>query len=295
MEENVLHIGVRAHDFGRLPAATLAARIAAEGLSCVQLAINKGVVGLNLQPGDMTPGLAYQLGRAFADHRVEIAVLGCYINLSNPDAGARRPMMQYFKDHLHHARGMGCAIVATETGSLNADWSAHPENASEAAYGALVPVVAELVEEAERFGVMVGIEGVAHHVLNSPARIRRLIDDLRSPNLRIVFDPVNLLTFENYREQDRIMQESFDLFGERIAAVHAKDFVAANGILRQVPAGGGGEAGGEGPVGGGLNYRLLLDFLQRRKPGIAILLEESGEGTAGRSMAYLRRIAGEQE
>jgi hypothetical protein len=40
---------------------------------------------------------------------------------------------------------------------------------------------------------------------------------------------------------------------------------------------------------------LLLDFLQRRKPGIAILLEESGEWTAGRSMAYLRRIAGEQE
>ena len=34
-----------------------------------------------------------------------------------------------------------------------------------------VPTVAELVEEAEKFGVIVGIEGVAHHVLNSPQRV----------------------------------------------------------------------------------------------------------------------------
>jgi sugar phosphate isomerase/epimerase len=180
-------------------------------------------------------------------------------------------------------------MVATETGSLNADWSPHPGNGSEEAYGALVPVVAELVAEAERFGVIVGIEGVAHHVLNSPRRIKRLIDDVKSANLQIVFDPVNLLSRENYREQDRVMKESFELFGERIAVVHAKDFVAeGEGGLKQVRTGAG--RGGVSAEAG-LDYGVLMRWLRERKPGIAILLEEASEGTAEGCMNYLRRAA----
>ncbi len=275
-------IGIRAHDFGKLSAGELAQRIAAKNLSCVQLALNKAIEPLNLQPGrgDLTPGLAWQIGTAFAKHNVQIAVLGCYINLSHPDPAARAPLMAYFKEHLRCARDFGCAVVATETGSLNPDWSLHPDNKSESAYKALVPVVAELVAEAERFGVTVGIEGVTSHVLNSPQRIRRLLNDIQSNNLQIVFDPVNLLDISNYQQQDRIMQESFDLFGDRIAIIHAKDFSIEDGKLKQIRTGGGTTPG--------LNYPLLLQWLKQHKPGISILLEEASEATAADCIAYLQ-------
>jgi L-ribulose-5-phosphate 3-epimerase len=278
----LLHIGIRAHDFGKLPAALLASRIAAQGLSCVQLALNKAIAGLNLVPGrgDLTPGLAWTIGRAFAQHNIQIAVLGCYINLSPPDASARAPLVAFFKEHLRHARDFGCGIVATESGSLNPDWSFHPANAGEEAFALLVPRVAELVEEAQRCGVIVGIEGAASHVLNSPQRIRRLLDAIRSQNLQVVFDPVNLLSPENYHDQDRILQESFDLFGDRIAILHAKDFTTDGPTLTQLPAGANGQ--------GQLHYPLLLSWLQQHKPGINILLEESSEHAAAASSAFLQ-------
>lgn len=288
-----LRIGIRAHDFGKLPAPELARRIAAKNLSSVQLALNKAIDGLDLKPGDLTPGLAYHIGSAFADHKLQIAVLGCYINLSHPDPAAKAPLIRYFKNHLRYANAFGAAsgnIVGTETGSLNPDWSPHPDNPTEDAYKALVPVVADLVEEAERCGAIVGIEGVAHHVLNSPQRIRRLLDDIQSSALQVIFDPVNLLAFDNYRDQDTIIHDSFNRFGDRIAIIHAKDFAPdpATKKLAQIRTGAG--KNGHTPTTG-LNYALLLQYLQQSKPGISILLEEASESTAEECIRFLQDAA----
>jgi sugar phosphate isomerase/epimerase len=289
----MLNIGIRAHDFGKLPAPELASRIAAKNLSCVQLALNKALEGLDLKPGDLTPGLAHHIGAAFADHNIQIAVLGCYINLSHPDPAAKAPLLAYFKNHLRYANAFSAAsglIVGTETGSLNPDWSPHPNNPTEDAYKALVPVVADLVEEAERCGTIVGIEGVASHVLNSPQRIRRLLDDIKSSALQVIFDPVNLLAWDNYTDQDAIIHDSFNLFGDRIAIIHAKDFAPdpAGKKLLQLRTG----AGSNGATSTtGLNYPLLMKYLLQSKPGISILLEEASEATAQECIAFLNAAA----
>ena len=54
-----MRIGIRAHDFGKLPAEELARRIAAKGLTCVQLAVSKAIAGLDLSRGALNPGLAW--------------------------------------------------------------------------------------------------------------------------------------------------------------------------------------------------------------------------------------------
>lgn len=262
----MIRIGVRAHDFGRMPPEELASRIAAKGLTCVQLALNKAIAGLDLKAGDMNPGLAFHVGQAFHRHGIQIAVLGCYINPIHPDPATRRELLAFFKDHLRYARDFGCGLVGLETGSVNADYSPHPDNQGEAAFKQMLASIVELVAEAERFGVIVGIEAVTSHTVSTPAKMRRVLDTLRSNNLQVIFDPVNLISLDNHHKQDRVMKESFDLFGDHIAVIHAKDFIIEGGAYRQVRTG-----------LGQLHYKPLMELLQRHKPYISILLEEVDE------------------
>jgi L-ribulose-5-phosphate 3-epimerase len=277
----MLSLGVRAHDFGKLPADELAARIADQGFCCVQLAVNKAIAGLDLGPGQLTPGLAWKIGQAFARRGLQIAVLGCYINPVHPEPAARAAGLTWFQDHLRVARDCGCGLVATETGSLNADQSFHPDNRSKRAVGMLLAGVEALVETAERFGVTVGLEAATRHVAGTAACLKRVLDAIPSANLRVVLDGVNLLDETNCSRQEQVLREALDLLGPHIAVVHAKDFVSEGGGYRQVRAG-----------GGQFNHRLLLEWLAAHKPGISILLEETAPDTAAASAAFLRGILG---
>jgi sugar phosphate isomerase/epimerase len=275
-----LRIGVRAHDFGVLPADELAAKIAAKHLFCTQLALGKAIAGFNLKPGVLNPGLAFEIGGAFHKHGVQIAVLGCYVNPIHPDPLTRKSLLDLFKEHLRYARDFGNGLVALETGSVNADYSPHPENHSETAFQQSLASIAELVAEAEHFGVIVGIEAVTSHAVSTPQKMRRMLDAVASSNLQVVFDAVNLLSLENYQEQERIIGESFELFGDRIAIIHAKDFVVENGQFRFARAG-----------LGKLRHDLVMKFAVQQKPGISILLEDANEQTAQDCQQFLRQVA----
>jgi L-ribulose-5-phosphate 3-epimerase len=265
IHENTLkriRIGIRAHDLGTCSAVELARRVRAIGLDCVQLALGKAIDGVDLRPGVLNSGMAMEIGDAFAQQGVRIEVLGCYINPIHPDRPTRIKLLDLFKEHLRHARDFGCNIVALESGSLNADQSFHPCNDDEAVYQDLHASMKELVAEAERCRVMIGIEAVTSHVISTPEKMRRLLDDIPSSHLKVVFDPVNLLSLENHTEQHEIMRRSFELFGSRMAVVHAKDFRITGGNLVAC-------APGEGV----LDYPFLLSLIANHKPWIAILLE----------------------
>jgi L-ribulose-5-phosphate 3-epimerase len=279
-----IRIGVRAHDFGCLPAGELAAKIAAKNMPCTQLALGKAIAGLNLKPGLLNPGLAFEIGASFQKHGVQIAVLGCYVNPIHPDPAMRKSLLGLFKEHLRYARDFGNGLVALETGSINADYLPHPENHGEAAFQQSLASIAELVAEADKFGVLVGIEAVTSHVVSTPRKMRRMLDSVASNNLQVVFDPVNLLSLENHREQERVISESFELFGDRIAIIHAKDFVVENGQFKFAHVG-----------LGKLRHDLVMKFAVDEKPGISILLEDTNEQTAQDDLQFLRQVAHEGE
>jgi len=278
---SAIRIGVRAHDFGRLPVEELAARIARPGFSGVQLALNKAIAGLHLQPGDLNEELARDIAWAFARHDVGIDVLGCYINPIHPEVKTRAALLGFFKDHLRFARQFGCGIVALESGSVNADYSPHPANHGEEAFQIMLASISALASAAEKYGVVVGLEAVTGHTVSTPKKMRRVLDEIASDNLRVVFDPVNLLTPENVNAQADVFAEAFDLLGSEIAVVHAKDFVLEQGAMRTVPAG-----------QGALDYRRLLQLLAATKPAgetpPPILLEEADETAAEESRDFLR-------
>lgn len=275
-----MRLGIRAHDFGRRPVDELAASIGAQGFRSVQLALNKAIAGPDLRSEDLTPGLAREVRRAFAAHGIAIAVLGCYINPLHPDPTARAALFDWFKAHLRAARDFGCGVVALESGSLNADYSPHADNHSEAAFQALLRNLQELVEEAERCGVVVGLEAVSSHTVSNPTKMRRVLDAIGSRCLQVVFDPVNLLTPENHHAQRRLIEESMALFGDRIAAVHLKDFVADGRALHTRPAG-----------HGQFDFEPLVSAIAQTQPSADLLLEEATAAVAPSCAGLLRRIA----
>ena len=271
-------LGVRAHDYGKTSVEELAKRIAAKGFTSVQLPLSKAIADIDTGLGRLNPGMAGYIRDVFAAHNLKIAILGCYIHLVHSDLEIRRQGLERFKEHLRYARDFGCSIVGTESGSVNPGDPSSP-NHTEEAFQTLVNSVTELVAEAEKFGVMVGIEGVAKETLSSPEKIKLLIDTVKSNNLQIIFDPFNLITVDNYQSQDEIYQKSFELFGDRIVIIHAKDFIIENGKIQQVPVG-----------KGMLNYELLLKLIKTRKPYINVMLEGASPETAVESGEFLKTL-----
>jgi L-ribulose-5-phosphate 3-epimerase len=272
-------IGIRAHDLGKQNLDVMISKIKNKGFNSIQLAIPKALDGFNTGLGSLNPGMAHHIGEAFRKNDIQIAVLGCYINPVASDEAELRQGIDRIKECIRYARSLGSTIIATETGWLDKGWLEEKENIEEKRFNKLVDTVKELIKEAEKFGVLVGIEPVAKHTISSPEKMKLLIDKVNSNNLQVVFDPVNLITIDNYDKQDQIIRKSLELFGDRIVAVHCKDFVVDKGSVKVVAAG-----------KGQLNYKPLAEYLKENKPFINCLLEDIGESFMEESIVFLRDL-----
>ena len=273
-----MKIGVRAHDIGGvLPAEALAQTAAAHGFDSVQLTLDDALEGFVYEPGCLQKPLAERVSKAFAGAGVEIAVFSCYINPVHPDLIVRRAQIDKFREFVRNAAAFGARIVATETGSRNPDGSFTSWNHSEEAFSCFLESLREMVAEAERFGVTVCIEGVERFVIHDPQSLRQMLNSVSSPNLQILFDPVNLLSIENYTRREEIIAESLALFGDRIVVFHAKDFVVENGTFRRVPIG-----------EGCMDFRPVLQYIWEHAPQSNVIVEEYWPEGAVQSAAWLR-------
>lgn len=266
------------------PLEELVTEIEKKGLTSVQLALTKSFDDISTDPGSLSPGLAHHIGSAFRKHDIQIAVLGCYINMIHPDKEERRKSLDRFKEYIRYARDFGCGIVGTETGNVNAEISYTAENFKEQPFQEVVESVRELVREAEKFGVIVGVEAGVNHPIYSAKVMKRLLDSVDSNNLQVIFDPVNLMTIENYKNQEEIMEEAIDLLGDRIAILHAKDFILEGNELKAAAVG-----------KGLLNYDFLMKLIKAKKPFVNILMEDTKEPFIGESMAFLKEKYNQSE
>ncbi|QCJ44703.1 sugar phosphate isomerase/epimerase [Bacillus sp. S3] len=272
----IANIGIRAHDIQNPSLEEVADVVAKKGLTSVQLALKKSLTDVNSELGSLSPGFAHTIGSIFKRRDLHIAVLGCYINMIHPDLTQRRMELDRFKEHIRFARDFGCSIVGTETGNVRAEMVYTEENYQEQPFLEVVESVKELVQEAEKFGVIVGIEGGINHPIHTPLLMKRLLDLIPSNNLQVIYDPANFISRDNYQHQDAVIQEAFDLFGDRMVILHAKDFIIEDDQVKMVPVG-----------HGLLHYDVLFHFVKRKKPYITILMESTTEPHIDGSMAYL--------
>ena len=249
-----MKIGIRAHDFGCLPPVRLAEKMAAQGVEAAQLAIPKAIAGVESY-AQVTDGLLREIGAAFREHHIDIAVLGCYIEPSLPDEAARKAQLDTFRLGLRCAAELGAGCVGTETTLFSG-----PEQERPAAYDILRRSVDAMLNDAAKLGVTVAVEPVAAHTLNSPALAARLLQEFRGGGLAAIFDAVNLLTPARIETQAALWDEALAAFGPDIAAVHVKDAVVKDGALAPALL-------GEGVM----CYDNIMRWLAQHKPGVALL------------------------
>jgi len=251
-----MKIGVRAHDFGRNSIENIVKIITEAGFTCTQLAPTKAIEGI-ANFADITENHIEKIQTAFAD--LEITVLGCYIEPSVTDKETRLKNVEIFKNNLTYAKKLGVKIVGTETTHLDTNT---PQAEREKIYALLKDSVLRLAEHAEKENVFIGIEPVAEHTLNTPELTKRLLDEVNSNQLKIIFDPVNLVLPETISRQNEIFQQTFDLIGEEIVAVHIKDIVIENNqkVWREI---------GQGVI----DYTQIMGWLLKNKPHVNMLRE----------------------
>ena len=272
-----LNLGIRAHDIEKVGGREIAKEVSSKGLSAIQLALAKSFKEFNTNTGSLSPGYARHIQSTFQREGVQIALLGCYINMIHPDPEKRKENLERFKEHIHFARDFGTSIVGTETGSVLPGMGYSDKNFEEQPFQDVVRSVRELVAEAEKFGVIVGIEGGINHPIHTPQRMKRLLDEVGSNNLQVIFDPANFISMDNYQNQEAVFEEAINLFGDRIVIIHAKDFIMENDWIKMVPVG-----------KGQLNYDALFKLIKNKKPFVNILLENTKEPFIDESIAFLR-------
>lgn len=259
-----MQIGIRLHDTLALPLEERLQVVKQQGFQCVHLALSKVITEFKIENGALTPGLAMYLKNLFQKYELDIAVLGCYLNLAHPDPTSLRRITDTYLAHLRFASILGCGVVGTETGAPNAEYRPEPACRGEAALQTFIQNLRPVITAAENFGVILAIEPVRNHIVYDAKRAKRVLEEIASPSLRIILDPVNLLGMDNFKQQTEVIEEAIDLLGEEIAVIHMKDFVIEGNSIISV-------ASGEGQ----LDYKPIMKFIIEKKPFIQCTLENT--------------------
>lgn len=252
--------GIRGHDVAEAGLGNICKKCLSKDITYLQLVLEKSIDGF--QSGKFTEEYANSIKEQLG--REKIAILGSYINPSNPDDNELRRDIDKFKEKIRYAGILKPIAVGTETGIYKEGLTD-----TEEAYRRVFGTLKELTDEAERYGVNIGIEGVHCFVINTPKKMKRLVDELNSDNVRVIFDPVNYLNINNYQNQDEIIKETFSLLADKICVVHAKDFKVENGNFISTK-----------PTEGLLNYKLIFEELKANNLDIPVICEEIDEESA---------------
>ena len=223
-------IGVFAKTFpGRDPEGVLR-QSAAAGFEGVQY--NMACSGLAAMPDEIPEAAVKAVAEAArATGQRIFAVSGTY-NMIHPDPAVRRAGERRLAVIASACSGMGSPLVTLCTGTRDPDdqWRHHPGNTTPEAWRDLLASFEAAIAIAEKHDVLLGVEPELANVVSSAAAARRLIDEIKSPRIRIVLDPANLCEVAEPAERRRVIADAVQLLADRIVMAHAKDRAADGSV-----------------------------------------------------------------
>jgi len=272
---NLFHPAARAHDYGKQAPEQLFERIHSDGFEGIQLALKKAIASVE-SFSDITPELIENVRVCCKRAELNVPVLGVYIEPSYVDEALRRQNVREFCGSFPFAKALQAGCIGTETTSM-----AKQPNASRAdAINSLLKSLSEILPIAENENMDVAIEPVYYHAMNSPELTKTVLDTVCSPRLKVIFDPVNLLSPHDLDSQERLWDRCFSCFGENIATVHIKGVkLNASGALQKASL--------EESI---IDYPTVFDGLRELNRSLFVMREEVNPLCAKRDIAFLKSL-----
>ena len=272
----LMQIGILLGTFSR---PTLEARldaVKANGLDCVQVSMD--CAGVPSMPEEIAPELAGRIRRQAAARGITIASLHGTFNMSHPDAGHRRTGLRRLGVLASACKDLGTSKIHLCTGTRDRDdmWRRHPDNDSPEAWRDMAACMREAANIAGQAGVVLAFEPEVNNVVDSAKKARRLLDEIRSPHLKVTIDAANLFHTGELAHMSEVLDQSIALLGKDIVLAHAKD------LSRD------GDAGHEPAGHGKLDYRRYLSLLHACGFRGPLLLHGLSEAQVPGCVAFLR-------
>jgi sugar phosphate isomerase/epimerase len=134
-------------------------------------------------------------------------------------------------DLIHSAEQYGCKLILSHAGSMypNRD-TAHPQNWSKEAWTRTVNALKRICKDTAGSKIEIAIEAVNTESVNNPWAMKRLREDVGDERITCGLDITNMVDPSVAFRISEYTDTIFDLLGDSIRYVHAKDF-AWNSML----------------------------------------------------------------
>ncbi|MCR2821317.1 sugar phosphate isomerase/epimerase family protein [Lederbergia panacisoli] len=195
-------------------------------------------------PFSFAPGLLEEIQRQAVQNKIEIVAVNGTFNMIHPSKTVREDGYKRFASIAEASRELNCNFITLCTGSRNTKsmWVWHEDNQEPEAWEDLLVSTDKVLEQAERYDLILGIECEPNNCINTPDLARKLLDTFKSPRLKIIMDIANLFQKGQARKENvrPIMDHAFELIGQDIYLAHGKDIkdgddlnptYAGNGIV----------------------------------------------------------------
>lgn len=271
----MIPLGIFAKTFPRPTVEAVLDEVAALELRSVQF--NFTCAGLPTLPETIEPSLVERIHAAAARPGIEITAVSGTFNLIDSDRERRDTHLRRLGVLASACKVLETSIVTLSTGTRDsADmWRAHPDNSGPGAWDEMLESVTLALWITEPFEVTLAVEPEPGNVMSDAKKARKLLDEIRSPRLRVLFDAANVLAGKPDLPQRDVLAEAFELVGSDIALAHGKEFVRDE-LASRIP--GHGE----------LDWDLYLELLLRSGYAAPLVLHGFDEAHAGEAVQFVR-------
>lgn len=275
-----MQIGIMARTFYRPTLSEMLDAIVSYDIYNVQFSF--GCVGLPELPEHIDLKLCDEIRSQMEKHRITISAMSGTFNMIDPDINKRKYGLERLKELISACDHIGTSVISLCTGTRDPQnmWRRHQDNDKEEAFSDLVASMREALEVAEKYKVMLAFEPEVSNVIDSAVKGKRLIDELKSPCLRVVMDCANIFHNGELPKMRDILDEAFELLGKHIIIAHAKD-LDHDGDAGHLPAG-----------KGLLDYDHYVSLLKRYKPDAPLILHGLSEEEVEGCVRFLREKIG---
>jgi sugar phosphate isomerase/epimerase len=271
-----MQIGIFAKTFVRSTLEATLDAVVGHGIGYLQF--NMACAGLPSMPEHIDTTLIAEIRSLMTARRLRMAAVSGTFNMIHPDLRQRRDGIARLRTLAASCFGLGTSVITLSTGTRDPQnmWRRHPDNDTPEAWRDLLAAIGEAVPIAEENHVTLAFEPEVSNVVDSAAKGRRLLDEVRSPNLKVVMDAANLFHAGELPRMRAILDEAFALLGNDIVLAHAKD------LSRD------GDAGHEAAGTGMLDYDHYLDLLRGVGFTGPLILHALAEEQVAQSIDFLQ-------